>query len=759
MVLPRNAPRDISLSERRRRSNPTWQSDWNAAQARSGRKAVTKKLSKTAPVTDMPWPERLRADMNRGMEIYQEKLGVSDIFAEDDPLVRQKRIDAEHRTYAKGMIKAALRPIREDFRKNRTNAVMKSIGLGVGMWLVSPGFRQEVLDLPKNTLRDMDEHIRGRIEARVEAKTAQGKRVGPFLQMRYDRIMKAKDGGHAPYSDHSAAVTVLGLNDAYYDKLREPGVDREKIKARYEEGIQTLYTKAAKDGVDPVQVDANVRYLTGQRMANDPSYAIRHAHTAHGILTRTNPVRMTSTDEHGNTVTVERWDGQFKHFNGGVVKTSDPGYFVPRYPADMQEHATNMAAEIGRDFGSATDAAGLQRKFFAWAAVQHDSFDTFSEETKANGSDYETNILSSFDNMIEMMGDDGLNEIEAHTAFTHAFTSAFAQVGEKNPELMKEWVNEYGADWDVRLGIMIQDMEHGDLYVKEAHLESNGDRKTVFEKDREQGVAGKVEQPVAEQPVAEQPIVASAGEEPQQGSRDPFEEIMSRNFDSSSDVGGEMDFDDAAMDAFGADGFGADDFSAQSSVIKPSSRPKPVRAAAQRQARQQAQEREQAESVAHLDADNDGVVTRDEQRENGVSSTSSTSKIKGRSGLMAEAVRQQARQQARQKARQKAISEQKASTPPAPGAHKLPGKPGAAHTSIDLPQVRTAELTPAEKAAAARRAARANKNAPVSNPNVGKKAPAKLSPLAKLQEQAREIDAQVRSDMAGKKGKDDGPSL
>lgn len=788
MVLMKNSPRDVSRGERRKRQNQTWQSDWNVRVDRNqGRGASFKKFAKVEPVRELSWQEKLRADSEQAMEVLHGKLGKADIFAETDPFEAQRKIDEEHRTYAMGMMKAALKPIKErPTDKSRTNAVMKSVGLGVGMWLVSPAFRKGVRDLPKDTLTTMNEHVRSRVQAKVESKTAQGKRVGKFLQMRYDRAMQAEQGGYPPYSEFSAAVTVVGINDAYYEKIREPGVDKDIVTKRYQESIQKLYETAARDGVDPIQIDANMRYLVGQRMNKDPNYASRHAHTGYGDLKRTEPTIIEREDENGNTVKVERWDGQFKHTSGAVVTTSDPGYFVPRMPADAQEHTTHMRDEIGRDLGSATTADELHRKLFAWTAAQHDSFEDFAENNAKDGEPYEKGVSSSLDRMIMMMMDDGIDPGEAHSSYTTAFTHAFSELGSKNPELTRAWVKEYGEDWDLRLGAMLNDMENGELYVVEA-LSSGTQRSSTFAQDREQGRAGLSE---------EEKVQTTKNE---QVKDDPFAHLG-----SSGPSGPEMDddmgyeFDDDAESMFGGDesplssgddakksqptmgdawseqarseqAQQAQDERSESVVESASSRASEKsqviasqgadgtwqtrvqrRAEQQRVARQQAEVQREAVVEQQFDVDGDGSLDADERREADKSDGKGGTKPVKRAAPPVRAAQRSFTQQAEQSAA-RVSAENKGQHAEKFGA-RTTGVEGLGRVEVDL--------TPAQKAAAVRRAAATAKARQSTQRSSQKSAKAqRVSVTQRIENKLDALREQANEEIEKVTSKDSGPSL
>lgn len=673
MVLERRAPRGLKPKEAARRENPQWHLDQN-----SSGKAASEKLSdvvrdglakkflpNAAPARKLTWEERLRFDVQRGLDIYHEKLGMLDVFSEDDPKLRAKAIDDEHHSYAKSIVTAALRPIKErPDSKSRINSVMESVGFGVAIWILDPKFRKGAMNMPRKTMETVDEHVRDRIKAKVEAKSEAGQKIGRRLQRKYDAVLQAEDNGHAPFTEYSAAVTIVGLSDSFYDKVREPNADVERLTQTYHDTITDIYTRAERDGVDVAQIDGNSRYLVGQRMGVDPEYAARFSDTAYGQINRTAPIERTSIDENGNKVVTAGWDGQFEHFSGVKIKTSDPGYLHPRIPADDVEHTTHFAEMITRELESATDAHDLHNKLFSWSASHLPQFEKLAAQRQANGSDYEMQTIESTSRMLRVLSDDGFSEDQSHLIHAQALGKAIEVVSRDRPQIVMEWANEYGAEWDLKFQDMLLDVDAGN-----EHIRSVDATMSKFSKDRETGRSPLVESEQSKQ------VIETDGAEQSTTPKRPQPEMDASVDDEFADL--DTDILDASYE----------DEMEESSDSSPRAIPIPIQQA--QQAQERAREVAAASDTPEADLDGDGRVDTSERRQaaRGGSSRPRTPNQAVRQGLVTASVN-------------RVVAD------PQAGRRQNASKPAG----VVLAQAKGRELTSAQQKQAARRAAKAAKS-------------------------------------------------
>lgn len=670
MVLERRAPRGLTPEEMARRERPQWHLDPN-----SSGKAVSEKLSdavrdgltkkflpNAAPARKLTWEEQLRLDVQRGLDIYHEKLGMLDVFSEDDPKLRAKAIDDEHHSYAKSIVTAALRPIKErPDNKSRINSVMESVGFSVAIWILDPKFRKGAMNMPRKTMETVDEHVRDRIKAKVEAKSEAGQKIGRRLQRKYDAVLQAEDNGHAPFTEYSAAVTIVGLSDSFYDKVRGPNADVEKLTQTYHDTITDIYTRAERDGVDVSQIDSNSRYLVGQRMGLDPEYAAQFSDTAYGQISRTPLVEHTSIDDNGNKVTTAEWDGQFEHFSGVKIKTSDPGYLHPRIPADVVEHTTHFAEMITRELESSTDVHDLHNKLFSWAASHLPQFEKLAEQRQANGSDYEMQTMESTSRMLRVLSDDGFSEDQSHLIHAQALGKAIEVMSRDRPELVMEWANEYGAEWDMKFQDMLLDVDAGNEHVRSVDATTS-----KFSKDREMGRSPLVE---PEQPaMSEQSIQDTSPKTPEPEIDGSFDDgLAGMDTDILDD-----EHEDEMEESFGS----------SSTAV-----PIPVQQA--QQAQERARQAAAASDAPEADLDGDGRVDASERRQaaRGGSSRPATPNQAVRQGLVTASVR-------------RVVADPKADW----------RQDTSKSAGVVLAQAKGRELTSAQQKQAARRAAKAAKS-------------------------------------------------
>lgn len=515
-MLRKKSPEDrvrysqTGAAERSRRLNPRWESEMapnenkdlydelidlpaSLAQSRPVRKVAkpVKKLVNTVkrgdepavtPVDNSPMG-RLRRDMQRARNAYEDRVYYADILDNDDLTVRS-RLSEEHQAYASQMVVAMKQPwlrAQERMDRHRTNArpgepgetlmynmqeiagaVIERATMQAVMWMFSPTFREHLKDVKAENKEIQEREVRDRILSKVESKTSEGKKVGKRLQARYDKIKKHDRMGHVPFTDNSAALAELAINEKFYDEIRNPDLTpdrRAELKDGYDTAIGNLYSLAAEDGVDPNDLANETRLLIGYGIKTDPKMAVMYSELAFNdyFPKPDERVKIAGKDE-----PVMMWKGDFVGHTGEVV---NQGRFTVREPMTQEEHQTHIATSLARHMLSATTnsvgrplpkdrAKNLTESMFAYAAARHEFFqeNVTSDSGKA--------AVNHVDTMFTSMEEDGLTVEEMNHTYAEAFADAMDILSEADPNLEAEWSRKFGDNWMDKFSEMVSDPEN-----------------------------------------------------------------------------------------------------------------------------------------------------------------------------------------------------------------------------------------------------------------------------------------------------------
>ena len=249
--------------------------------------------------------------------------------------------------------------------------LVAKVTLGTAMWALSPkrrgragGARPGILAAATDKVKRQERREarivdKGEVsrekEAKLLAKTGEGREsLSGRHRRRLERMDRLERENRDPFTEHSAALTHVGILQNAHDEMRRPGADPAEVRKQYESALNLLYSDVQADGLDRAAVERNTRVIAGQLMERDPAQAAAFAELGHGQLTKSDPqtVRMP-----GETETAQLWTGDFDDKYKGTRKSE--GAFTPREPMGLEEHRSAVARTIYGDLASAKSPAEL----------------------------------------------------------------------------------------------------------------------------------------------------------------------------------------------------------------------------------------------------------------------------------------------------------------------------------------------------------------------------------------------------------------
>lgn len=273
----------------------------------------------------------------------------------------QKKITEMHSAYAMGLTAACIAPLRGGL--NGPN-IVRSVSMGITLLALNPAYRNTVVGPIRRAVPTMVEaynkkidaiqsKAQGKIEAHEAAALLNGDEKpseGPIwkaraaiassdLHLESGRTTKAERMRRVTsatrFTPETAAMTIVGLNDAYYDAMRNPqAINDPDVRAKqgqlFEKMISSVYQDSGMDRISPDDISSKVRIIIAQRMMDDPDYANRYT-------------ELSGTDVCPRTIKGRNDFGETKEYitdtfiapSGQVLKG---GEFTVREPKDAAYH-------------------------------------------------------------------------------------------------------------------------------------------------------------------------------------------------------------------------------------------------------------------------------------------------------------------------------------------------------------------------------------------------------------------------------------
>lgn len=396
--------------------------------------------------------EALRSGCYAAQSSYLESLRRSGVLDRGAPVPKVRtELSQLHQSYVSMMVLQCMKPLKEGVS---AESVLTTVSMATMMYLLSPNFRTQVGSSAKDVRSAITSRIAGR-EAR-EAKTeALGERglaragsegkdsLSGRWRARVERMEHMQRGYREPFTEHSAALTHVGLTEAVYQRLRAPGLSAAGVQAlhsRYESCVQVLYDYVDADGLDRQEMALHTRMIIGQRMDADPKFASTFAEIGNGRYTKKAPEQLPVT---GTAETVSAWAGGFQEsFGGGEIIS---GTFTLRPVQDQVQHRSEMARSMLGEMSAVcgTEDLGTVMSQYLVGSVTR----AFPGAVERVPDPAARSRMARSRAMFSSMADDGIDEQDQKLLYMGAYIDAVAQLVQDNPAQTEQWAASFGPDW------------------------------------------------------------------------------------------------------------------------------------------------------------------------------------------------------------------------------------------------------------------------------------------------------------------------
>ena len=402
---------------------------------------------------------RLRLGTQEAGAAYMGALAKSDVLAKGQTKPSQRtQLSDLHQAYVSMMVLQCVKPLREGVSAEN---MLSSVGMGTMMWMISPNFRNQVGGFFNEAMEAVGKRLNpqsmyeGVVKFQGEAsratlndlhdRTGLGREsLSPKDEARLARYEKMERGWRDLFTEHSAALTHVGLSEAAYREMRVPGADIGEVNDRYESALSSLYQDVANDGLDRNVVAANMRLIVGHRMDAEPGMASVFGETGHGRFVKGAPrgVVVPGTDR-----TTMAWTGDFKDsFDGSTVNR---GTFGVREPMDSDQHRSAASETIYGEMMAATSVGefnDIMEQYMVGSVTR-----AYPEAVDLTADPASRSRLTRSRSMFWSMADDGLSDQQQKLVYTGAYLDALTEAARLNPDLVRGWGDQFGPGWPDRM--------------------------------------------------------------------------------------------------------------------------------------------------------------------------------------------------------------------------------------------------------------------------------------------------------------------
>ena len=486
---PQSGP---SAQERLRAAKENFETRGQARFAARAEQAAAEraKLRKRRNLTNQEKMSLLRSDIDEARDQYMGALKKSNVlvpgFTNEE---RTDELEELHNAHSERMMMTCLRPLQRGASVDSVATVASTMAM---MWVMSPGFREQVNEYLPGVKKGLNDRIERKAEQKAnwaekrvgktnrkiakeneaisrvnELRVSAGMDPKPLKtdaaardlmsdkwRQRYEDIQVREHGRPVPYTDRSAGLTEVGLMEDAFEKMREPDADVRGIRTNYRAMVTNLYKQAEADGVDRTDVAKASQQVLGERLMEDPRLSTMVAGLAHG------GVRMSDPHEEVMATSQRRvkvWSGEFEDVHGDQVdmtRYSDPaaqvgvqGAFTLRPPMDLAAHRAQMGQTMAQTMAASAEAGDMKAFNNDLAGYM------LGYQAKARDFDGEDlggglpERLRASRTMLASMTTDGITEDDQRLAYSHAYTDALSALGEYYPEFQEQWEGTYGEGW------------------------------------------------------------------------------------------------------------------------------------------------------------------------------------------------------------------------------------------------------------------------------------------------------------------------
>lgn len=228
-------------------------------------------------------------------------------------------------------------------------SLVQSVGMYVGMAMISPDFRRQFAQNISAPLRQGIDGYMANVESGKlhpgwsdERRAKHLERLGKFR----DRCAQVENGGRMPFTPESAALERLKIDNAYYRQLRDPKIrlnGSEALDEAYVNNLSQLNAMCEMDGISAEELNQAHRTLVGMIMDNDPTIKDIYSDLAFDRIKKAPPRQIFDVriDEFGRQVPYvdhEVWTGEFVNVSDGSAVSEDV-FNAVRHPFNEQSFA------------------------------------------------------------------------------------------------------------------------------------------------------------------------------------------------------------------------------------------------------------------------------------------------------------------------------------------------------------------------------------------------------------------------------------
>ncbi|MDE3723953.1 hypothetical protein PWG71_21395 [Nocardiopsis sp. N85] len=392
---------------------------------------------------------------------------------------QREKLGDLHQAYASMMVLQCLSPLQRGLSAEN---VLRTVGMGAAMWLLSPNFRTQMGEyagqmataiggrLDMRDRRDAQIAAKGEKSREKEARhfdrTGQGREgmrglSGWRHRRRLERIERMERGDRDLFTEHSAALTHVGIAQNAYDEMRRPGADRELVRQNYESALSALYGYVDDDGLDRKAVARNMRIIVGRLIERDPEQAAVFTELGHGRFVKTEPRTVVLP---GTTRSATAWTGDYVDAYNGDVITG--GTFTLREPMGVDEHRAAVARTMYGELTSAKSPAEfsevLEQYVIGSATRDHPEAVELTRDATARAR------LDRSRAMFASMRGDGLSEQDQKLVYVGGFIESLQALDRTHPQVVARWRRSLGPEWEQRMRDLIS--EYNDFGGQASHV-------------------------------------------------------------------------------------------------------------------------------------------------------------------------------------------------------------------------------------------------------------------------------------------------
>lgn len=405
---------------------------------------------------------QLKLDTQSAQRRYMKSLVDSGVVkpASSKP-VQRKQLSDLHQAYASMMVLQCIQPLQ---RGIGAESIMSTVGMGSMMWMLSPNFRSQVGTYTSQVAEAIEQRLNRR-EARDRKTQAKGDKareklgkytdrtgrgredMGGLFALRYrkklERVERMERGHRDVFTEHSAALTQVGLTEAAYSAMRYPGADVAAVKDSYESAMATLYEYVETDGLDRAEMEANMRVIVGQRIERDPEFASVFSELGHGKFSKSDAqlVQVPGTDR-----TVETWTGGYEDTASG--DTVMRGTFTLREPMTQLQHEAS-ASQVIFDELTHSETLGefdsIMEQYMVGSATR-----SYPDAVELVDDPVSRGRLNRARSMFASMEQDGFSQQDQKLIYMGAYINALENVEELAPQAAQMWAQRHGENWRER---------------------------------------------------------------------------------------------------------------------------------------------------------------------------------------------------------------------------------------------------------------------------------------------------------------------